>query len=118
MSQQHKYVMLYSMTGNYWEFLLDLSQYFSSFIRNTWYWFDILLVNSSQYYNVMALIFVSHLYGVDYLPFNQPSIQFEKNYKISKNMLKERLYGWDDFFRYRNNNAAETAAICDTTFIL
>ena len=34
------------------------------------------------YYNLMALIFVSHLYGVDYLPFNQPSTKFEKNYKI------------------------------------
>ena len=41
-----------------------------------------LLVNSSQYYNLLALIFVSHLYGIDYLPFNQPSTKFEKNYKI------------------------------------
>ena len=40
-----------------------------------------LLVNSSQYYNTLDLIFVNHLYGMDYLPFNQPSTQFEQNYK-------------------------------------
>ena len=43
-----------------------------------------LLVNSSQYYNLMVLIVVSHLYGVDYLPFNQPSTEFEK--KIQNKM--------------------------------
>ena len=46
----------------------------------------------------------------------QNKIKFGK--KCVQEHAKERLYGWDDFFRYRNNNAAETAAICDTTFIL
>ena len=39
-------------------------------------------VNSSQYYSVMVLVFVSYLYDMDYLPFKQPSIKFEQNYEI------------------------------------
>ena len=55
------------------------------------------LVYSSQYNNVMALIFVSHLYDLDYIPLNQQSPTFKQNYKIrwemeinrNKKMLKE-----------------------------
>ena len=95
----------YSMTEKYWEFLPDFSQYFSSFIWNAWYWFDMLLVLPLQYYNVMVSIFVSHLYGVDYLPFNQSSTWFEQNYKIRwnlessvyKKMLKKDNIVWNTF---------------------
>ena len=34
------------------------------------------LMNLSQYYNVMALILVIHLYDLDFLPFNQPITKF------------------------------------------
>ena len=37
-----------------------------------------LLINSSQYYNVMALIFINYLYGVNYLPFNHQGHNLSK----------------------------------------
>lgn len=46
---------------------------------------NLILVNSSQYHNVMDLIFASNLYDVDYFPFNQPSAKFEQSYKLRWN---------------------------------
>ena len=43
-----------------------------------------LLVYSPLNYNVIALIFTSHLTDTDYLPFNHLITKFDQNYKIRK----------------------------------
>ena len=74
---------------------------------------------------MVALIFVSHLYGVDYLPLisqphNLSKIQNQMKFGIKclQENAKERHNSKNYFVRYRNNTAAKTATKYVTTFIL
>ena len=67
------------------------------------------LINSSQYYNVIVFIVVSRLYDVDYLPLKIEWLQEN---------TQERQNISNYFYKYRNDTAVETPNIIYVTLIL